>query len=206
MPKYKLNIKITENDLQILYRANEKIVIVKHTAENTDTQVAWVTFGPFMNNTVEWESQFALYASNTEIQSGAFINKLSDIAASTQTLYQFKEGIFQNPISVSTISSNTFALKHVMTGYPVLTFGLAQNVVVNGEGFANHPINAINVPFGQAATMTPVEILDVYLKNDINSSTVVSHIMSEKLTVSYTEELERTIAYDGATGAFYLVS
>ena len=51
-----------------------------------------------------------------------------------------------------------------MTGYPVLTFGLAQNVVVNGEGFPNHPINAIYVPFGQAATMTPIERIDIYLK------------------------------------------
>jgi len=57
--------------LQILYRAKEKIVIVRHTAESTDTQVAWVTFEPFMNNTIEWETQFALYASNTEIQNGA---------------------------------------------------------------------------------------------------------------------------------------
>lgn len=206
MPKYKLNIKISEKDLQVLYRANEKIVIVKHTAEDSDTQVAWVTFGPFMNNTVEWETQFALYASNTELQSGASINKLSDIAASTQTIYQFKEGIFQSPISESTIGSNTYALRHAMSGYPVLTFGLAQSVAVNGEGFANHPINAIYVPFGQAATMTPIETLDVYLKNDINSSTVISHIMSEKLTVSYTEESEHTIAFDGRTGAFYLVS
>lgn len=206
MPKYKLNIKISEKDLQILYRASEKIVIVKHTAEGTDTQVSWVTFGPFMNNTVEWETQFALYASNTEIQNGASINKLSDIAASTQTLYQFEEGIFQKPVSVSTISPNTYALRHGMTGYPVLTFGLAQSVVVNGEGFANHPINAVYVPFGQAATMTPVERLDIYLKNDLISSTVVSHIMSEKLTISYTEETEHTVAYNGETGAFYLVS
>ena len=191
--------------MQILYRAKEKIVIVKHTAESTDTQVAWVTFGPFMNNTIEWETQFALYASNTEIQNGAYINKLSDIAASTQTLYQFEEGIFQKPVSDSSISPNTYALKHEMTGYPVLTFGLAQNVVVNGEGFPNHPINATYVPFGQAATMTPIERIDIYLKNDITTSTIVSHIMSDKLTVSYTEENEYTVAYNVLSMVSYTI-
>ncbi|MGN0432465.1 MAG: hypothetical protein ACI4EQ_08945 [Lachnospiraceae bacterium] len=203
MPKYRLNIKFTDKDLQTIYKANEKVVLVKHTAGNGDSQVAWVCFSPFMNNTIDWENQFAVYASNTEIQQGAEISKLSDLAATTKVVYEFEQAIFQKPALAAGLGDNTYAVKNKMSDYDGLTFGLAQDVQVNGVGIANNPINAVFVPYGQAISMTPIERIDVYLKNDINDGTVISHVTTIPLSVSYEEnEVEHTIAYNSATG-FY---
>lgn len=77
--------------------------------------------------------------------------------------------------------------------------------MVNDEAFPNKPINAILVPYGQSVKMTPIEKIDVYLMADIETSTVVSKIMSPVLTVTYRdEECKQTIEYNGDMGKFYL--
>lgn len=203
MPKYRLNIKFNDQDLKTIYKANEKIVLVKHTAGESASQVAWVCFRPFMNNTIDWETSFALYASNTEVQHGAKISKLSDLAATTKVMYSFEQGVFQKPELAAAIGENTYAVRNQMEEYDGLTFGLAQDVQVNGVGIENNPINAVFVPYGQAISMTPIEKVDIYLKNDINDGTVISHVATIPLTVSFEEnEVEHTIAYNVATG-FY---
>ena len=203
MSKYRLNIKINGQDLKTIYKANEQIVIVKHTAGNADSQVAWVSFKPFMNNTVDWENNFAVYASNTEVQHGAVINKLSDLAATTKVMYNFEQGVFQKPEIVPSLGKNTYAVKNDMADYDGLTFGLAQDVQVNGIGMAKNPINAVFVPYEQSISMTPIEKVDIYLRSDINDGTVISHVSSVPLTVEYEEnETEHTIAYNKETG-FY---
>lgn len=203
MPDYKLNIKFNEDDLKTIYKADEKIVLVKHTKEGSDSRVAWVCFKPFKNNTVTWSTSFALYASNTEVQHGATIDKLSDLSATTKVMYKFEQAVFQKPELVPMIGDNTYALLNKMDDYDGLTFGLAQDVQVNGIGIEKNPINAVFVPFGQSASMTPIEKVDVYLKNDLDDGTVITHVATVPLTVEYEEnEKEHTIAYSGATG-FY---
>lgn len=203
MPKYKLNIKINDQDLKTIYKAEEKIVLIKHTAGDNDTPVAWVCFSPFMNNTIEWENQFAIYASNTDVQHGARISKLSDLAATTKVMYGFEQGVFQRPELAASIGENSYAIKNLMDEYDGLTFGLAQDVQVNGEGIEKNPINAVFVPYQQSITMTPIETVDIYLKKDINEGTVISHVTSVPLTVTFEEnEVVHTVAYSHSTG-FY---
>lgn len=207
MPKYRLNINFNETDLRTIYKANEKVIVVKHTAGDSDSQVAWVSFAPFMENTIDWETEFAIYASTTQVEDGAVINKLSDKSAATKIQYKFLSGIFQDASPVPTLGDNTYALSNQMQGYDGLTFGLAQNVVVNGEAFANHPINAIFVPYGQSIDMTPIEKVDVYLKSDLNDGTVISHLSSIVLPVEYADSsTEHTVKYDGSTGKFFPVN
>lgn len=206
MSKYRLNIDFNEKDLKTIFNAGEKVIIVKHTKAGIGKRVAWVSFQPFMHNTIDWENSFAVYSSNTEVQGGATISKLSDKDAATKIIYNFKNGYFADATPDTALGENTYAIKNSMAEYDALTFGLAQDVSVNGEAFANNPINAISVPFGQSASMTPIERIDVYLRNDIEDGTVISHIMSVALPVEYSEmETSHTIAYDGSVGKFYPV-
>lgn len=203
MSKYRLNVNFSENDLRTIYKANEKVVIVKHTAGNADSQVAWVSFKPFMENTIDWSNEFAVYASTTDVENGATINKLSDKDAATKIQYQFCDGIFQSATPQASLGDNTYALSNQMIDYMGLTFGLAQSVNVNGEAFANHPINALYLPYGQGVNMTPIEKVDVYLKADVEEGTVISHISSIVMPVEYAEsDTEHTIIYNGSTGKF----
>ena len=206
MSKYRLNIDFSKGeDLDLVYKAMEKVVLVKHTEGSTDSQVAWVTFSPLMRNTVDWETDFAVYASTSEVQNGAQINMMSDMAASTMVMYNFEDGYFKNPEPSDIIGANTYAICNNYEQKQALTFGLAQGVNVNNEAFPNKPINAILVPFGQSAQMTPIERIDVYLMCNIDTSTVVSKIYSPVLTVTYKDdEFEHSIEYNANTGKFFL--
>jgi hypothetical protein len=80
---------------------------------------------------------------------------------------------------------------------------LAQTVSVNGTAYQEHPINAIIVPRGNSAIMTPVEKIDVFLAANVNSSTVLSRISSKLTTLTYKEGIiEFTLDYDSMIGKF----
>lgn len=202
---YTLNIDLTEEVLDTIAKAHQKVVLVKHTAGDNDSPVAWVCFKPWMKNTVEWHNDFAVYASNSQVCNGATIHKLSDKPASTGVCYPFMEGYFHQPVGGKNLMQNSYTIENGNDDTDGVTVGLAQDVVVNGEAFEKNPINAVFVPRGQFVTMTPIERVDIYLKNDIIDSTVVSHIQSKPLSVIYEEgEQSHTLGYNSATGQFYM--
>lgn len=205
MKNYKLKNRISENSMKSLYQRQEKIVLVKHTMEENDFKVAWVAFRPFMNNIVEWKDEYSLYVSNNEIQNGVTLNKLSEIKAVPQIIYRFKNGVFNDPLPYSAVGFNTYAVKNEFSGYQELTFGIAQNVMINGEVFVNKPINALRVTYKQTATITPLETLDVYLKNDVENSTIVGNHLKGEFTLSYEEKTEYIVEYDDKLREFYIV-
>lgn len=67
MNKYNLNVHFSEEELKVIAKAYQKVVLVKHSGGDTDSSVAWVSFKPFQHDTVDWETHFAIYASNTEV-------------------------------------------------------------------------------------------------------------------------------------------
>lgn len=202
---YSLSINFTQKVLDVIAKSGQKVVLVKHTAGDNDTPVSWVCFKPWMNNTVEWQDDFAIYDSSSDVCSGATIKKLSDKQANTGLSYPFKDGYFHEPQTGDDLPKNSYIVENANDDSDGVTVGLAQAVVVNGEAFERNPINAIFVPRGQYATMTPVERIDVYLKNDIIDSTVISHIQTKPLTITYAEgESAYSVKYNDVTGQFYL--
>ncbi len=202
---YKLNIDFADEVLDTIEKARQKVVLVKHTAGNGDSAVAWVCFKPWENNTVEWKEEFAIYASNSQVQNGATITKLSDRQAVCGMTYPFEAGYFRTPTKSESYASNSYTIKNNYKDLDGITVGLAQDVVVNGEAFESNPINAVFLPCGQSANMTPIERVDIYLKNDIQDSTVITHISSVPLSIVYKEgESVKTVGYNSQTGEFYI--
>lgn len=203
MPNYCLHVRFNENDLRTIQQANQKVVIAKHTAGNAEFQVAWISFRPFMENTIEWSNDFAMYASTTEIENGATINMLSYKEVETKVQYQFKDGIFQNATPQADLDDKTYSISNQMNDYARLTFGLAQSVIVNGEAFVNLPINAFYLHYGQNVKITPTEKISVYLKADVGEGTIINLITSIAMPIEYTEsEIDLTIMYDGSKCEF----
>jgi hypothetical protein len=203
MSKYRLNINFEGVDLDTIYEARQRVVIVKHTAERK-SNVAWISFKPLEHNTIDWETAFAIYASSGEVQGGATISKLSEIVGQRQINTIFNNSYFNATEPDNTIGINSYEVTNQDKDDYKLTFGLAQNVSVNGTAFINLPINAIVVPRGHSAVMTPVEEVDVFLEANIDSSTVLSRIDNKSISLSYTgNTTELNIKYDSVNGVFY---
>ncbi|MDR1184531.1 MAG: hypothetical protein LBK67_07020 [Coriobacteriales bacterium] len=203
MSRYRLNINLEKSDLDAIYAAKQHVIIVKHTAERKSA-VAWVSFTPFEHNTVEWGGDFVLYASSGETQGGATISKLSERLGQCETDAIFDNGYFSVVRPNSAIGPNSYEVTNNDRDDAKLTFGLAQSVSVNGTAFVNHPINAVIVPRGHSAVLTPVEEIDVFLEANIDNSTVLSRIDSKSISLRYTgDTVELSIRYDPINGVFY---
>lgn len=122
------NIHFDKEDLEVLAKAHQKVVLIKHTEGQTDTPVTWVSFKPWQQNTIDWENTFAIYASNSEVQSKATIYKMSDTHATCGVQYDFSDGTFAPPkLPETSVVPNTYYAKNLADDYPAITLGLPQD-------------------------------------------------------------------------------
>jgi len=204
MSKYLLKVLIDPETVKFFSDNNQKIVIVKkvNNGDPSTANVAWVTFTPFEVNTVIWEDIYGLYSSYTELQGNASIVKSSYVLASTKNTYPFESGIFSSPVLDSSISDNTYEVLNKMSEYEYLTFGLAQNVQVNGLSYEGNPINATSVLPNQVASFTPNERIYIFMQSNIDNAVLISGVTSTELDIDFTGKSEVTIKYDNSIGGF----
>ncbi len=203
MPNYNLNISFEAADLSTIISANQKVTLVKQN--NQGINLAWVAFQPFQHNTLEWKSDYALYCSNSELQSGVQINKLSDVMATAALKYIFKNACFSSTKDAGELLlPDSYYVRNEMDGYDALTFGLAQGIYVNGKAIPNRPINAVMVPFMHNTSFTPYEIVNVYLEANIKESMVVTNVSTNPITLVFGGGIDTiNIKYNRASGSFY---
>ncbi|NLR74227.1 hypothetical protein [Leeia aquatica] len=65
MPSYTLNIDFSAADLGTLLSAGEHVVITKIVNGSAGASVAWLTFSPQAQNTVNWSEDYTLYATTS---------------------------------------------------------------------------------------------------------------------------------------------
>lgn len=203
MSSYKLNINFTEEALKTIYGAHQRVALTKAVEGNVGKAVIWVATLPFERNLIEWEENYMLYSSREEVQNGATIKKLSDTNSIDNVVYDFNSAIFQNAKPSDCVSANEYAVHNGMDSYESLTFGLAQEVKVNGQTKEGNPINALTLPYNHTAVMSPVEKVRVFLASSVDDGIVMSKQFSNAIEVEFRgSETEKTITYDCAKGMF----
>ena len=203
MSNYKLNIHFTEKALKDIYAEHQRLALTKEVLGNKGKSVVWVSTLPFARNTIEWKENYMLYSSMEEVQNGANIKKLSDTSAIDNVVYDFSSAIFQNAKSSDCVSANEYAVHNAMDQYGSLTFGLAQEVKVNGQTKEGNPINALTLPYNHTAVMSPVEKVKIFLANSVDDGIVLSKQFSNAIEVEFRgNEIEKTITYDCEKGMF----
>jgi hypothetical protein len=212
MPTYQLSIGFTDAGLDTLQAAKQQVTMVKSVNSSAGSSgsnpVIWVSFKPMNANTVTWDEEYSVYASTTNIVNGAQIITNSSIAASSGNAYTFLPaghfGASNSNLSdteYGVINNSSFAVN----GIPMITSGLYQTAVVNGTPKSS-PLNATPVPFGDTATFTPIEKVQVFVSSYQNNGLVIAEVTSQALTVDFTTQPTQSIIYDAATNQFVLGS
>jgi len=206
MPSYKLNILFEDaEDLDTIYDAGEQVTLIKQTQPGQ--QLAWIAFDPFKNNLVEWSDNYAIYASKSKVESGATVTRLADTIATPGKRYLFEGGALHSGKKDSSLKAGEYQVYNAYPGARYLTFGMAQDVQVNGTPYPNNPINAVTVPAKQTVNFIPYEKIMVCLRNSMRNSLVFSEVTSEDLVLTYGGgATEHTIHYESGNGRFKLVS
>lgn len=202
MLDYQLNIQIEPADLRTICKAGQKIVLMKAVTDSTP--VAWVTFSPFPNNTVQFQEKYAIYGSTSSLENGASIFRMADIEAIDQIRYPFQRcATFGEPMDNQGITTGQFAVLNDYEELPCLTFGMAQGIQVNGTAFPNKPINAQVVPRKHTAKFTPLTKISLFLDGQINEGMVLTDVSNPKVELTFGGVItDITVKYNSATGIF----
>ncbi len=200
MASYNLQIQLDSASVKKINQNNQRLVISK-VVNGRVSDVAWVSFDPFENNKIMWTNDYILYASTSEKQNGALIDKssITNPVASANVAYTFEDGVFDqvagNP------GANTYRATN-QSGKD-LTLGLGQNVQVNGKQFEWAPISAEMVFSGETYTVTPKETLVIALVKDTETSQIISRIDSVGLKVEFSgTTTEQTVHFVPSNSTF----
>ena len=204
--QYQLSIDIDSKGLSAIYAAGQTVTLVKSVTSNPvasgNLPVAWLAFSPLQTNIVTWIENYSIYASTTQLQSGATIMMTSVTPSSVQPgwTYTLQNGSFTG---ASGGGASTFNALNQMNTYP-FNFGLAQQAYVNNVQ-TTAPLNAVPVLYTQTASFTPIETISVFLSSYTNNGVVISQVAGNALTVQLTSQSpSATIGFNDATNQFYL--
>lgn len=199
--QYQLNVNISPQALKSINAAGQKVTITKSTGAS-EKQVAWVAFTAFEENSVIWDENYGLYASNTKIENGARIVEVSTTEANDQTQYPFHENSFGT--GLEKLKQGQFGI--VNKNGDELTFGMMQAIGIEGAATKLRPYNAVSILNQEQATFQPVETIQIFLAENIDSGTVITSVQGNQLTVIYSgTTTKQTVKYDMETSSFVLV-
>jgi hypothetical protein len=200
MPTYSLQINIDPADLARILEAGQEIAISKQTT-GSDTPLIWVAFSPFQSNTVTWQDQYAVYASQTLTQSVTMITELTTMNAEPQTAYLFDNNTFTVATDRSVLSAGQF--KMINQTSDTHTFGLSQAASVNGHDLGLSPLFAETLLPQEWLELTPFETVSVFLYKKTESAMCLGTVMGPALQVTFDGGMNaQSITFDYALGGF----
>lgn len=205
MAMFTLNTFFSDTDLERFNTTGTNIVVAKPSADGKPN-VAWNVYRPLRQNCMSWEENYGIYASNTEIQNGAFLCQLSpsDYPAAIDKMYTFlSSGHFSTPNPGGEKGSYSILNQYDNLPKGYLTMGLYQNATVDGEQRVGNAVSAAPVLYNSTAKITPYTIVYLWTQSGIKSNTVVTTVTSEMTQVTFGGTTTNiSLVYDPTSGKF----
>lgn len=208
MQPYTLNLSISANDLPTIAAAGENIIVAKPVTNASGTpNVAWLSVQPLENNQISWVENYALYASTTEIASGAaiFQSSVTSFPAEDGVCYEFgANGVFGGPTTgPQSVPLGSFSTLNDFTSSPAMTFGLTQSATANEGLISLSPLNAQSVPEQQQVVFTPLTTIWIWLEANVQSATMITGVFSQVAVVTFGDGVfTQGLTYNVAKGQF----
>jgi hypothetical protein len=205
MVSFKLNTAFTEQDLQRFLASGSNVVVAKPNGGGAPN-VAWLVYRPLIDNTITWEEQYGIYASNTDItRGGAVLNQISKSefpAVDGKTYSLNPAGAFTAPQGTETPGSY-YAVNEYNNEKGYLVFGLYQDATVNGDQAKGNAISAAPVLYLSKAEMTPFTTVYLWIQSQVVSNTVLTTVTSPMTQVTFGGSVTTvSLRYDPSKGRF----
>jgi len=203
MATYLLTLNIDAQNLQRIRAAGQRIVLARPV--NGQTNVVWVAFDPFSSNTVQWQEDYAVYASATMLQRGAQIMVMSQTGMPVPSGERYTlepSMVFSGPSSGG--SPGSYGVQNAVPSndYPSLTFGLVQPAFVNQQPVQG-PVWATTLLSNTITAFTPMQDVLVWLQSGIQGGTIVDPGTNRTTKVQFGGGVSSvTLRYDGNLGVF----
>ncbi len=204
---FSVKFLIEPKDLEYIKAAQQRITLAKPV--NSDTpSVIWLSIDPFQSTDVQWTEQYGIYASTTQIAEGANITKLSETPFPAQdgAYYTLSAATtFNGPFPGGGVARGSFGADNGVpnSAYPVLTFGLTQNAMINQRPAERKPLSATPVLATQFVNMTPYTIVYAWLQSQFTSETIITRITGKRAKITLGGSVNSvTLKYSPELGMF----
>lgn len=205
MSTFSISTAFAQVDLERFYASGSNVVIAKPTG-GSQPNVAWLVYRPLINNSVTWEENYGIYASNVDVKNGATLTQMSStpFPAVPSMLYTMQPaGAITGPNTGG--SPNSYAILNSYNNLPkgYLTMGLYQNATIDGSDVSGNAVSAAGVIFQSTAIMEPRTTVYLWLQSQVISNTVVTTVTSPMTKVTLTASSPAAaLAYNAASGTF----
>lgn len=205
MSSFSISTTFTQQDLERFYASGSNVIVAKPTG-GSQPNVAWVVYRPLINNTLSWEENYGIYASNADVQNGARLSQMSStpFPAVPSMLYTMQpSGSITGPNSGG--SPNTYSILNSYNNLPkgFITMGLYQNASLDGSPIKGNAVSAAPVIYNSTANMTPLTTVYLWLQSQVLSNTVVTTVTSPmtRVTLSGSSPVA-ALQYNADSGTF----
>lgn len=196
-----------QEDLNRFYATGTNVVVAKPAASGGAPNVAWIVYRPLLSNSISWEENYGIYASNSDIIGGAVLSQISTVPspAPIGKLYTFSPiGVFsspgpggQDPAGFTVVNS----YNNLPKGY--LTMGLYQDANVDGQLLQGNAVSAAPVIYNSTAVIIPYTIVYIWTQSQVKSNTVVTTVTSQMTMVKFGGTTSSvSLSYDSTSGKF----
>jgi hypothetical protein len=205
MSTFSISTGFTQQDLERFYASGTNVIVAKPTG-GSQPNVAWIVFRPLISNSLTWEENYGIYASNVDVQNGATLTQMSatPYPAVASMLYAMQAtGAITGPNSGG--SPNAYSIINLYNNLPkgYLTMGLYQNANVDGTQIVGNAVSAAAVLYQSTATMTPMTTVYLWLQSQVVSNTVVTTVTSPMTRVTLSgSSPAAALVYNATTGTF----
>ena len=207
MPTFTLKTSFTDQDLQRFLASGSNVVLAKPSAGGAPN-VAWVVYRPLIDNTVTWDEQYGIYASNVDLTtSGAVLTQMSqtDFPAVPAMVYALNPAGYFGPPTNGGGSAGSYYAQNGYDNLPkgYLTMGLCQNATVNGQTVNGNAVSAAPVIYQSTAEMTPYTTVYLWIQSQVRSNSVVTVVTSPQTVVTFGGSVTTvSLRYDANSGQF----
>jgi hypothetical protein len=206
VPNFTLKTAFTQADLERFLASGSNVVVAKPNAGGAPN-VAWVVYRPLIDNTMTWEEQYGVYASNADLTNGALLYQMSktEFPAVESMVYPLNAAGFFGPPSSGGGKPGSFYAQNGYNNLPkgYLTMGLYQNANVNGSQISASAVSAAPVIYNSTAEITPFTTIYLWIQSQVVSNSVVTTVTSPQSIVTFGGSVTTvSLRYDAGTGRF----
>lgn len=205
--QFEVNITIDQTGVSNINSSGQTVTLVQSVVADPlatgNLPIAWLAFSPLEENQITWTADYSIYATTTQIQSGATIAMTSQTSGAAQLgwLYTFQNGIFTGAAGGG---ASTYNAQNSMSS--TFGMGLAQAAVVNNVNtFA--PLNVSTVMANESASFTPEVQLSIFLSSAINNGSVLSQVAGNAYSFTLSSQSPTiNLGFNDTSNTFYPLS
>ncbi|MFZ6765671.1 hypothetical protein ACO0LM_01205 [Undibacterium sp. Di26W] len=194
MTDFALKLQFSKADTASLNQRGYLVAIIKGVAANVNQARLWVTFAPFEQNFVTWNSTCGLFGSPDPVSINAAITAYSsEFPATPGMVYPFQYNTFGT--AESSGPANSYSIQNA-DGRRI-TFGMLQSVTANGSTYNAQPTSVIAVETNMTLQLEATDIVSVFMFQTTQNDSVVVTNETAALEIDMRNNPQQTIHFDG---------